>query len=241
MNTAEPDWKPWFSPHKRIVQVPLDEVKQRLIEVFKRWGKPGAMRVDNGEPFGDPTAHATPALALWLIAMDVDMIWNKPHCPQQNGRVEKMQDTTARWAEVQQARNAAVLQQNLEQALCVQRGLYPVLRLSGQTREAAFPALHTSRRPYREEDFSIGRVYAFLCRRLYTRKVSGKGEIMQFGRLYNVGYCRRHQWVQLRLTANGKCWQVFVDYQLIKELPADNLSAEHVQNLTVFQRTKSKT
>src|SRR5688500_7028941 len=141
MNTAEQDWKPWFFPHKRISQVPLWEVRERLIEVFERWGKPGAMRVDNGAPLGDPTAQVTPALALWLIAMDVDMIWNKPRCPQQNGRVEKMQDTTARWAEVEQAPNLMVLQQRLDRALAQHRGFYPVVRLEGRTRIAAFPTL----------------------------------------------------------------------------------------------------
>jgi hypothetical protein len=236
MNIAERDWKLWFFPLKRIAQVCIHELRKRLLEVFERWGKPGAIRVDNGEPFGDPTAHTTPALALWIIAIDVDMIWNKPRCPQQNGRVEKMQDTTARWAEVAQAPNAVALQQRLEQALSVQRSSYPVVRLNGKSRETAFPALQTSRRPYSIEDFNIQRVYTFLSKKLYTRKVSAGGQIKQFGVFYQVGHSKRHQWVQLRLTEDGRYWQVFADYQLIKQLPADNLSAENVQNLTVFSK-----
>jgi hypothetical protein len=62
----------------RISQVPVEEVRQRLIKYFIRWGKPGAMRVDNGDPLGHSTKLMTPPLALWLIAMDIDMIWNKP-------------------------------------------------------------------------------------------------------------------------------------------------------------------
>lgn len=62
----------------RICQVPLEQVRQRLIECLARWGKPGAMRVDNGEPLGHPTMRMTSPLALWLIAIDIDMIWNKP-------------------------------------------------------------------------------------------------------------------------------------------------------------------
>ncbi|WP_461091589.1 hypothetical protein [Spirosoma gilvum] len=42
-----------------------------LLVVFARWGKPGAMRVDNGLPFGSPTLQFTPILALWLIGIDV--------------------------------------------------------------------------------------------------------------------------------------------------------------------------
>jgi hypothetical protein len=215
-------------------------VRARLIEVFERWGKPGAMRVDNGEPLGDPTAQVTPALALWLIAMDVDMIWNKPRCPQQNARVEKMQDTTARWAEVGQAPNTAVLQQRLDAVLAVQRGFYPVVRLERRTRIAAFPALQCIGRPYQAQDFDIQRVYAWLSKKIYTRKVSAGGQIKLFGVFYQIGHGRRHKWVEIRLTPDGTSWQVMADYEFIKEFSAENLSAEHVRNLTVFQRTISE-
>ena len=49
-------------PPGRISQLPLDQLRQRLIDTFARWGKPGAMRVDNGLPLGSPTRQLTP----WL-------------------------------------------------------------------------------------------------------------------------------------------------------------------------------
>ena len=76
-------------PYHRICQVPLNEVLAAFIRMFKRWGKAGSLRVDNGEPLDNPKMNATSALALWLIAMDVDMIWNKPHTPTQNAKVER--------------------------------------------------------------------------------------------------------------------------------------------------------
>jgi hypothetical protein len=199
------------------------------------------MRVDNGEPLGDPSGHATPALALWLIAMDVDMIWNKPYCPKMNARVEKMQDTTSRWAEVETAADEEELQHKLLEALVDQRERYAVERLHGQTRVQVFPALKQNLRPYADTDFNVGRVYAFLQPHLYSRKVSPGGQIQQFGKLYSVGYPLRHQWVQLKLNADGSEWEVFYNYKLLKTLPADNLSEGHIQNLTVFQRTINST
>jgi hypothetical protein len=74
-------------PHKRICQVPLHPVRGGLIGLFRRWGKPGAMRVDNGQPLGSPTANTTSALALWLIGFDIDMIFNKPYCPQSGCKI----------------------------------------------------------------------------------------------------------------------------------------------------------
>lgn len=214
----------------------VEQVGQRLIDTFGRWGKPGAMRVDNGEPLGSPTGQVTPVLALWLIGLDIDMIWNKPHCPQLNGRVEKMQDTTARWAEVDQAASLAQLQERLDQALLLQRAHYPVGRLQHRSRLAAFPELETSRRVYGPADFRAERVYRFLAAKLYTRKVSASGQIGHFGQVFTVGLAYKHQYVQLRLTMDGQHWQVLADYKEVKLLPAACLQADRIQNLTVFSK-----
>ena len=226
-----------FFPHSRICQVPLAELRAGLIDTFGRWGKPGAMRVDNGEPLGDPSLMTTPVLALWLIAVDIDMIWNAPRHPQQNGRVEKMQHTTVRWAEAGSAQNLRDLEGKLSEALRLQRECYPVVRLQGRTRLEAFPGLETSRRPYAASDFQLPRVYNFLCKKLYTRKVTASGQILHYRQVYYVGLPLRHHWVQLRLRQDGSTWQVFADYKLIKEIPAAHLSEQYIQNLTIFPRT----
>lgn len=193
------------------------------------------MRVDNGVPLGSPNGQAAPVLALWLIAHDVDMIWNRPACPQQNGGVEKMQDTTARWAEIRRASDQADLQRRLDAALLLQRQQYPVCRLQGRTRLEAFPQLETSRRLYNPDGFELPRVYSFLTRKLYTRKVSACGTIVHYGKVYSVGRPLRHQWVQLRLTHDGQYWQVMADYKVVKLLPAPMLTQESIQSLTLFQ------
>jgi len=195
------------------------------------------MRVDNGLPFGSPTTQLTPVLALWLIAIDVDMIWNKPGCPQQNGCVEKMQDTTARWAEIERATSLEWLQGELDAALLTHRQHYPVVRLGGKTRLDTYPELETSRRIYGTADFCINRVYGFLQAKLYTRKVSATGQISHYGKVYSVGLAYRHQWVQVRLSTGGQHWEVLAAQQIIKRLEATMLGPESIQNLTVFQRT----
>jgi hypothetical protein len=144
--------------YARICQVPLSEVRQRLIESFHRWGKAGAFRVDNGEPLGTPTLTMTSALSLWLIAMDVDVIFNKPRCPQQNAVVAKMQCTSSRWAEVHKATDLDDLQKRLDREAVLQREGFRVKRLQGRTRLDAFPEIETSRRVYSHNDFDAHRV-----------------------------------------------------------------------------------
>jgi hypothetical protein len=119
--------------------VPLEAVRTKLIEVFKRWGRCGAMRVDNGEPLGAPQPNTTSPLALWLIGQDVDMIFNKPRCPQANAKVERMQEISARWAELHNAHDCFDLQSRLDQAACFHREQFKVSWLGGRTRLAVFP------------------------------------------------------------------------------------------------------
>ena len=136
-----------------------------LCQIFERRNKPGAFRVDNGEPFGTPSNDTTPPLALWLIAHDVDMIWNKSRCPQMNGVVEHLQDTSSRWAEVKTCPSCEVLQQRLNEQSNIQRSLFPVSRLNNQTRLQAFPLLEKSERNWDPQAFCPQRVYDFLAKK----------------------------------------------------------------------------
>jgi len=144
------------------------------------------MRVDNGEPLGAPQPNTTSALALWLIGQDVDMIFNKPRCPQANAKVERMQEVSARWAELAKARDELDLQSRLDEAACFQREHFRVSRLGGKTRLAAFPPLETSRRLYTLEGFDARRVYRFLARKVYVRSVLRQGQIDHFGERTSV-------------------------------------------------------
>lgn len=226
--------------YARICQVPIEEIRQKIIEMFHRWGKAGAFRVDNGEPLGCPTLTMTSPLALWLIAMDVDMIWNRPQSPQQNAVVEKMQSTSARWAEIEKATHLQNLQKRLDKEAILQREFLTVKRLQGKTRLETFPEIETSRRNYLQTDFDPQKVYIFLSKKIYVRKVSTNGVIGHYGQVFSVGNKFKGQFVQIKFEPTTQNWLVFDDKNLIKTIPALHLCKENIQNLTVCQRT-SKT
>ena len=75
MNTRGRSWPHPFSPWAYISQVPLKAVQTALISVFKQWGQPQAIKVDNGRPFGDPGSDLVPVMALWLIGLGIDVVW----------------------------------------------------------------------------------------------------------------------------------------------------------------------
>ena len=220
--------------------MPLQPLQEHLCQVFERWGQPGAFRVDNGEPLGVPNGCAPPALSLWLIGQGVKMIWNKPHCPKQNAKVEKLQDTTRRWAEVESAANTKILQQQLDAKVQLQREQYPVRRLNGQTRLQAYAGLLTNQRPYKPENFQAERVWAFFRQCVYTRRVSSSGVVTHFGVQTSIGAAYKGQWAQVRLSQAGLLWEVLVDDKVVKTYSAEYLSKENLQSLTVYQRAKKK-
>jgi hypothetical protein len=193
------------------------------------------MRVDNGEPFGTPKKNPTTPLALWLIANDIDMIFNKPYCPQMNAKVEKMQDTTARWAEINSCENIVQLQTQLDAQVLIQREQYKVTRLNNQTRLEAFPELETSRRIFSIQDFNAQRVYDYLSKKNYPRKVSLVGQISHFGHKIQVSRQYQGQYLSIKLNATDCTWHIFDNQNLITTIKADSLSADKIMTMTVFQ------
>jgi hypothetical protein len=213
-------------------------VREKLIEIFARWGKAGCFRVDNGEPFGSTLINPTPPLALWLIAHDIDMTWNKPYCPQMNNKVEKMQDTTQRWAEVSKCKNLEDLQTKLNQQIKIQRETFPVVRLNNNTRLQEFPQLETSRRIFRSQDFQPQRVYDFLAKKIFTRKVSSAGQANHFGQKIRVGSLFKEQYVQLQLDKDKIEWVITANHKYVRNIPAVNLSPDRILNMTVFSKNE---
>src|SRR5688500_11212947 len=98
MSAAGRSYAPAFSPLGQWALVPVAWVRDELRHAFADWGLPGLLRVDNGHPWGSKGDLPTD-LALWLIGLGVDLWWNPPRRPQDNGVVERSQGTGKRWGE----------------------------------------------------------------------------------------------------------------------------------------------
>ena len=216
--------------------MPVELIRQKLEEIFERRNKPGAFRVDNGEPFGTPTNDATPPLALWLIGYDIDMIWNKPHCPQMNGVVEQMQDTSSRWAEIHNCASYEELQQNLNRQAIVQREHFPVTRLKNQTRKQLFPDLDKSARLWNPDEFCVQRVHAFLGTKTFNRKVSSNGQFSLCSKRFGGLSMVKNVFVQIKFNPSDLKWEVYHNYKCIKQFDAaDIFTEQRIKNLSVYQ------
>src|SRR5579863_4810664 len=124
MNAVARCFTPRFSPLGAWTKVRPDAVREQLRSAFARWGRPALMRVDNGIPWGSWGDLPTD-LALWLIGLSVEVDWNPPRRPQDNGVVERSQGTAKRWTEPGTCAKPSELQQRLDEMDRIQRQEYP--------------------------------------------------------------------------------------------------------------------
>ena len=201
---------------------------------------PVLIKVDNGQPFGDPQKKTIPVLALWLMSLKIKVIWNRPRQPRDNAKVERMQGTSKRWVDLDRCTSRADLQRRLDEVARLQREHYEVSRLAFKTRKATFPALFVIHRPYLCDGFDAGRAYRFLSKTRLVRKVGGNGRISLYGHGYQVGLPYRRQEIAIGFDSESLMWLVYDEQgQLIKRLPAKCLSPAHIRSLSVSQRAES--
>lgn len=208
--------------------------------MFTRWGIPGAIKVDNGEPFGDPMRKSIPTLALWLICLDIVVIWNRPNQPTDNAIVERMQGTSRRWAEVDRCTDYRELMHRLDDVALVQREQYNVSRLGYKTRLQSYPELEEVIPVNSYEQFNAQRAYKFLSKTRLVRRVGKNGRLSLNGYKYYVG--REYYREEIGVGFDpGKCTWLFYDQldQLIAQAAADTLTPAHIWSIAVTRAEAS--
>jgi len=209
-----------------------------LIELFKQWGTPLSIRVDNGMPLGDPQRKAIPELSLWILSKNIGVIFNRPRQPTDNAKVERMQQTTKNWAVIAQAKNIVDLQQRLDNAVIIQREKFSVSRLQNRTRLEAYPTLLTNSRSYDDEFFDTTKAYQRLADCSFVRKVSSKGQISLYGHKYALPKKHKATFVHVKFDPKLIQWKILDEHnKFILSKDATNLLPENIRNLSVGQRT----
>lgn len=229
-------YKRRFFPQARVSQVCLAEIRQLLLDMFKQWGLPLAVRSDNGAPFGVPTRDVIPIMSLWLLAWGVRPIINRPRRPQDNAKVERNQGTVARWAEVHNCPDIQTLQARLDEAAELQRNHYPVAKLGKAARSDVFAALTQIKRPFENAIFDEHRAYQHLAKAVYPRKVSSGGTISIYAKSFQVGLKYQNKIVYVKFDPSAIHWIVLNEHQsILKIIPDTRFSKENLFNLSICQ------
>ena len=212
--------------------------RDELRQAFGHWGLPGRFRVDNGGPWGSSGDLPTD-LALWLVGLGVELLFNPPHRPDKNGVVERSQGTGKRWAEPWACATPEELQRHLDEMDAILREEYP--SAAGRSRWEAFPGLKHSGRRYsgawERRAWDLQKVLAHLAENLVVRRVDSSGMVSLYNRTRYVGTLHRAKDVYVLLDP-VRCEWVFVDGKgrQLRSQPAEEISRERILSLTVTHR-----
>ena len=215
--------------------MPAACVREALRGAFCVRGCPGALRTDNGAPWGSPGGLPT-ALALWSAGLGVPVWRNPPRRPWRNGVVERSQGTSRRWAAPGDCADLEELRARLAEEDRVQREVYPAI--DGQSRLAAYPALRRSSRGYcrgwEDQVWDLGAALGWLAQHRARRRVSQRGQVSLYHGRAEVGRPYAGQWVYVQLDAAAVEWVVSDEQgREIRRRPAPQFTREAVMALAV--------
>jgi hypothetical protein len=199
---------------------------------------PQRIRVDNGSPWGSWSDLPTD-LSLWLIGLGVNVHWNHPKRPQENGVIERSQGTGQRWAEPHACATVQQLQRRFETMDRIQRESYAVQGKA--TRLQAHPGLMHRQRPYcraREKGmWKLQRVLDHLSGYAISRRVGPHGHVCLYNRHYYVGFIHKRRTVQIIFDPDNLHWLVLnQDGHLLNRLAVKEITEKSIRQLRVTRK-----
>lgn len=188
-----------------------DTVQQRLTALFRSYGLPQSMLMDNGNPWGAQGEPRYTTFQVWLMRLGIRVYHGQPFHPQTQGKDERFHRTLN--AEVLQGRTFRDLS-HCQQAFDAWRPIYNWER-PHQALEMAVPGqrYRPSPRPFPE---SLPPVEYGPEDRV-VRKVQADGTITLHSSVFRVGNAFKGLPVALRPTHEDGIWDVFFMTHLITQ------------------------
>lgn len=185
-----------------------------------------------------------PELALWLFGLGIEVRWNPPCRPQDNGVVERSQGVGANWAEPGLCTSVRQLQRRFNEEDRIQREEYP--SIAGQSRLAAYPNLRHSGRRYswawEQRHWDSQHVAWQLAGYVVGRRVDCCGKIGVYHHKLYIGTQHQGQEVLVQLDPERREWVVSSRTgQQLHRTPAAMLQPQRIRRLQVAQRRGGKT
>lgn len=202
---------------------------------------PKELRLDNGQPW--KWVQGIPSnMELYLVGYGIGCSFNKPHCPQQNAKVERCNGTTQRWVEPKECSTYVQIQRRLNRSAEVHLTKYPIE--NGKTRIQKYKKLTKNKRLFSKDNFSLEAVKRFLEERIrHTRIVENSGSIRWYGGRLQVGRLFAKRNVMVTYDAQKNCWDIWEEGgKYIKSFDAIEITQERVLAFSVsknYDKTRS--
>jgi hypothetical protein len=230
---------PRFSPLGHWSAVGAARVQAALRRAFARWGRPQALRVDNGQPWAQPREDLPTELGLWLAGVGVALHYNPPRQPYRNGVIERSQGVAKAWAEPHTCKSPRELQRRLAVLDELQRAEYP--GPDGRPRLAAFPGLARSGRRYsrawERRHWDLRAARELLAGYVVPRRVRGGGHIAVYGRDLHVGPRQAGRTVLVSYDPDAREWIASDERGTpLRRWPAPEIGRARILGLRVCRR-----
>jgi len=194
-------------------------VQEQLIGIFRRYGLPDRILVDNGSPWGSDAEHVYTPLTAWLIRLGIGVAHSAPYHPQTLGKDERFHRTVkAEAIGTRIFRDLDECQRRFDQW----RDIYNFERPHDSLgRAVPGNRYQLSRQSFPETLPSIEYGPQDL-----VRKVQANGEIYFRQHAFHVGKAFRGQPVGLRPTTSDGVWDVHFCHQKVATIHLTAASAE---------------
>jgi transposase InsO family protein len=187
-----------------------ETVKECLSEIFRRYGLPERMLMDNGSPWGDTPENRYTPFGVWLLRLGVTISHGKPYHPQTQGKDERFHRTLK--AEVLRYERFADLA-GCQRRFDEWRHVYNHER----PHEALGMAVPTSRYQVSPRPFPVVLPPIEYGPGDWVRKVGDKGQISFRGQVYTVPKAFKGYPVALRPTdTDGEMDVVFCAHTITR-------------------------
>ena len=190
-------------------------VRQHLTAVFRWYGLPRRILVDNGSPWGSDEEHRYTPLTVWLMRQGIEVWHSRAYHPQTLGKDERFHRTL--WADVSQYCVGLPLEA-CQERFEKWRGVYNLER-PHEALQMAVPANRYIPSPRSFQEILPPIEYGPAD---HVRKVQQGGKISYRNREYEVPKAFYGQSVALRPTAQDELMDVFFSNQRIMQLDLKN-------------------
>lgn len=186
-----------------------DTVRQQLTDIFRRYGMPQRMTMDNGSPWGRDAEHRVTRLTVWLIRLGIKVSHSKPYHPQTQGKDERFhRSLKEEWL------NHRVIR-NMDQA---QREFDKWLEFYNFQRPHEALEMHTPNDRYSPSDLTFPESLPPVkySENDNVRKVQAKGEIHFKGRIFHISHALHGYPVAVRETDQDGVFDVYFCKERVK-------------------------
>lgn len=188
-----------------------ETVQGVLTKVFKTYGIPRSMLMDNGSPWGDEGGQPWTRFTAWLARLEIGVSHGRPRHPQTQGKVERWHKTL----------NVELLRENLYADLSECAAAFEPWRMKYNTQrphEALGMLVPAARYRLSERAFPKELPPIEYAPDMQIRKVQCKGVVCFEGRVVRVGKAFIGDPIGLRATTKDGVYAIHYCTQLVGEV-----------------------